>query len=85
MVNGTRSAEQVLKAIRKNARKHGYTVARLPKRGKGSHTMWVVLDNNNNEIGRVGLTGHSGQMSQTVTRSNEKALEEIFGKGWLDK
>lgn len=85
MVNGTRSAEQVLEAIRKNARKHGYTVTRLPKRGKGSHTIWVVLDKDNRQIGRVGLTGHAGQMSQTVTRSNEKALEGIFGKGWLDK
>ena len=57
----------------------------LPKRGKGSHTIWVVLDESGNELGRVGLTGHSGSMSQTVTRSNEQALLDLFGEGWLDK
>lgn len=72
------------KAIRKNARAHGYTVANLPKRGKGSHTIWVVLDADGNEVGRVGLVGHSGDMSWTVTRSVEQALEPIFGEGWLN-
>lgn len=76
---------QVLKAMRKNARKNGWSVAQLPKRGKGSHTIWAVLDADGVEKGRAALTGHAGQMSQTVTRSNEAALEEIFGKGWLDK
>ena len=56
----------------------------LTRRGKGSHSIWVVLDPDGEELGRVGLTGHSGQMSQTVTRSNESALEHLFGKGWLD-
>jgi hypothetical protein len=85
MVNGTRSATEVLKAIRKNARRRSWTVEKLPKRGKGSHTIWVVVDDRGREIGRAALTGHAGQMSQTVTRSNEAALEGIFGKGWLDK
>jgi hypothetical protein len=85
MVNGTRSAQQVLRAARKNARKLGLTVEQLPKRGKGSHTIWVVLDDDGNEVGRLGLTGHAGQQSQTVTRSNEEALEGLFGEGWLDK
>lgn len=76
---------QVLKAIRKNARQHSWFVEQSPKRGKGSHTIWVVVDENGNQLARAALTGHSGQMSQTVTRSNEAALEEIFGKGWLDK
>ncbi|NRD10093.1 hypothetical protein [Rathayibacter agropyri] len=84
-MNGTRTAMQVLKAIRKNARQHGWSVEQSPKRGKGSHTIWVVVDENGNQLARAALTGHSGQMSQTVTRSNEAALEEIFGKGWLDK
>jgi hypothetical protein len=85
MVNGTRSAQQVLRAARKHARKLGLTVEQLPKRGKGSHTIWVVLDVDGNEVGRLGLTGHAGQQSQTVTRSNEEALEGLFGEGWLDK
>ncbi|MFB8229582.1 hypothetical protein [Cellulosimicrobium sp. NPDC055967] len=85
MVQGTRSASQVLKAARKHAKSLGCTVEQLPKRGKGSHTIWVVLDKEGTEVGRIGLTGHAGQMSQTVTRSNEDALEPLFGKGWLDK
>lgn len=56
----------------------------LPRRGKGSHTIWVVL-NGATEVGRVGLTGHSGDMSHTVTRSVEDALEPLFGKGWMDR
>jgi len=85
MVNGTRPAQQVLRAARKHARELGFTVEQLPKRGKGSHTIWVVLDDDGNEVGRLGLTGHAGQQSQTVTRSNEEALEGLFGEGWLDK
>ncbi len=71
--------------MRTLARLHGYTVEQLPKRGRGSHTIWAVRDADGNELGRVGLTGHPGAMSQTVTRSNEEALEPVFGKGWLDK
>ncbi|MCL2464285.1 MAG: hypothetical protein FWF28_04355 [Micrococcales bacterium] len=88
MVLGTRSAVQVLRAVREQARRRGWHVEQLPKRGKGSHTIWVVLDESGLELGRiglVGLAGHAGQQSQTVTRSNERALESIFGKGWLDK
>ena len=71
--------------IRKNARARGWKVKQQPKRGKGSHTIWVVLDEQGNEKGRVGLTGHSGDMSWKVTRSTEDALEPIFGEGWMDK
>ncbi|MFF2832139.1 hypothetical protein ACFVSK_10275 [Cellulosimicrobium cellulans] len=85
MVQGTRSAAQVLKAARKHARRLGMTVEQLPGRGKGSHTIWVILDQEGAEVARMGLTGHPGQMSQTVTRSNEENLESVFGKGWLDK
>ncbi|MCA5892188.1 hypothetical protein LEP48_02345 [Isoptericola sp. NEAU-Y5] len=85
MVRGRRSTQQVLKAVRTNARRLGYAVEKLPKVGKGSHTIWVVVDPEGKEIGRIGLTGHSGQQSQKVTRSNEEALEGVFGEGWLDK
>lgn len=84
MVQGQRSSREVLKAVRKHAKLHGWTVQQLPKRGKGSHSIWVVLDNDGKELGRIGLTGHAGAQSPTVTRSNEEALEPIFGKGWLD-
>lgn len=75
----------MLKAIRREARRHDYTVVDFPKRGKGSHTIWIVRDGGGVEIGRIGLTGHTGDMSWTVTRSCEDALEPIFGEGWLDR
>ena len=71
--------------MRRRARELGLTVERLPKGGKGSHTIWVVRDARGAEVGRVGLTDHAGQQSQIVTRSNEQALERAFGKGWLDR
>ena len=83
-MQGQRSAREVLRAVRKHAKLHGWDVEQLPKRGKGSHTIWVVLDEAGKEIGRIGLTGHAGKQSPTVTRSNEEALLPIFGEGWLD-
>jgi hypothetical protein len=44
-----------------------------------------VRDTDGREIGRVALTGHAGDMSWTVTRSIEQALEPIFGEGWMDR
>jgi hypothetical protein len=73
----------VLKAVRRLARKHGYTVAVLPKRGKGSHTIWGVFASDGTEVGRFGLTGHHGPMSHTVTDNAEEALVDLFGEGWL--
>jgi hypothetical protein len=66
-------------------RRHGWTVEQLPRRGKGSHAVHVIRDTGGQEIGRVALTGHAGDMSWTVTRSIEQALEPIFGEGWTDQ
>lgn len=85
MVNARKTTKQALRLIRRNARQHGWTTHQLPARGKGSHTIWVVLDEDGTEVGRVGLTGHTGEMSWHVTRSIEQALEPLFGKGWMDK
>ncbi len=78
-----KTASDVLKAMRRHARRNGWTVEQLPKRGKGSHAIWAVVDENGEGRGRIGLTGHSGEMSHTVTRSCEEALEPIFGEAWL--
>ncbi|MGH3446770.1 MAG: hypothetical protein ACRDQA_01995 [Nocardioidaceae bacterium] len=85
MVDARKTTKQALKMMRRHARRHGCTIEKLPKRGKGSHTIWAVVDGEGNEVGRAGLTGHPGEMSWTVTRSTEEALEHLFGKGWLDK
>ena len=85
MVQARKSATTALRLIRRNARRHELIVEQLPKRGRGSHTIWVVLDADGREVGRVALTGHTGDMSWTVTRSIEAALEPVFGEGWMDK
>lgn len=79
------TAQQALKLMRRHARRHGWAVAQVPRRGKGSHTVWIVVDEPGNELGRAALTGHSGDMTWTVTRSIEEALAPIFGEGWMDK
>jgi len=71
--------------MRLQARLRGLTVTQLPGRGKVSHSIWVVLDDGGHELGRIGLTGHAGAMTRTVTRSCEEALEPVFGEGWLDR
>lgn len=85
MVQGQRTALQVLRIARKAARDIGYTIEQLPKRGQGSHSIHVVLDQDGREVTRLALVGHSGAMTPTVTRSVEEAGEVAFGKGWLDK
>lgn len=85
MVEGRKTARQALTLIRKQARQRGWSVEQLAKRGKGSHSVYVIRDTEKKEIGRVALTGHTGDMSWLVTRSVEHALEPIFGQGWMDR
>ena len=85
VVEGRKTAKQALTLIRRHARRHGWSVEQLPKRGKGSHTVHVVRDTDGQEIGRVALIEHARDMSWTVTRSTEQALEPIFGAGWMDR
>lgn len=75
----------MLAAARRAARVKHLSVEQLPKRGKGSHTIYGVFDADGNEVARLALTGHSGAMSPTVTRSIEEAGAVAFGEGWLDK
>jgi len=79
------TSKQALNLIRRRARRLGWSVEQLPKRGKGSHSVHVVRNDQGQEVGRVALTGHAGDMSWTVMRSVEQALEPIFGTGWMDR
>jgi hypothetical protein len=85
VVTSPKTARQVLTLIRRHARRRGWSVEQLPKRGKGSHSIHVLRDGQGQEVGRVALVGHTGDMSWTVTRSVEQALEPIFGEGWMDR
>jgi hypothetical protein len=79
------TAGQALSLIRKLARQHGYKVAQLPGRGKGSHSMHVLLDSAGNEVTRFGLTGHTKDMSWTMLRAIEDHLANQFGEKWMEK
>jgi hypothetical protein len=52
-------------------------------RGKGSHRRFRLLDAQGREVARFGLVSHPGDMSWTVNRSVEQALEDVFGEGWM--
>ena len=85
MVNKRMKAPAVLRLVKKLARQHGLSVKELPKRGKGSHTMYAVLDATDTDVGRFGLTGHGGELSWTVLGNTEDSLSHLFGEKWMEK
>ncbi len=76
---------QALQLIRKAARGAGLYVAELPSRGKGSHRIYALFDSAGQEIRRFGMTSHPRDLSWKVLQSIEDALEEHFGKKWMEK
>jgi len=77
--------EEALRLIRKRARELNLAVEEQKGRGKGSHRLFRLVDADGAEVARFGLVSHPGDMSWTVTRSVEEALEEVFGEGWMDE
>lgn len=84
MVNRRMKPAQVLTLVRKLARRHDLTVEELPKRGKGSHRIFVLVDPEGNEVGRFGLTGHSRDLSWKVLESTEDSLAHLRGVKWTE-
>lgn len=84
MVNRRMKPAQVLTLVRKLARRHDLTVEELPKRGKGSHRIFVLVDAEGNEVGRFGLTGHSRDLSWKVLESTEGSLAHLFDEKWTE-
>jgi hypothetical protein len=61
-------------------------VAQLKGRGKGSHAVFAILDRDDNEVARFGLTGHGDrEMSWTMMRQIESGLAHLFGEGWMER
>jgi hypothetical protein len=75
----------LLRLITRHARAHGLEVQELPKRGKGSHRRYVVVDADGDVVARFGLTGHSQELSWTVLRSTEEAMAPLFGPKWMEE
>lgn len=84
MVNRRMKPAQVLTLVRKLARRHHLTVEELPKRGKGSHRIFVLVDAEGNEVGRFGLTGHSRDLSRKVLENTERSLAHLLGEKWTE-
>ncbi len=74
----------MLSLVRKRARGHNLRVAELAGRGKGSHTLYLILDARDEEVGRFAMTGHSREMSWTVMNSIEQTLTPLFGEKWTE-
>ncbi|MGH3779070.1 MAG: hypothetical protein ACRDRO_00195 [Pseudonocardiaceae bacterium] len=74
----------MLTLIRKLVRQHHLTVEELPKRGKGSHRIFVLVHAEGNEVGRFGLTGHSRDLSWKVLENTERTLAHLFGEKWTE-
>lgn len=75
---------RVLTLVRRLARQHDLTVEELPKRGKGSHRIFVLVDVAGTEVGRFGLTGHSRDLSWKVLESTERSLAHLLGARWTE-
>jgi hypothetical protein len=92
VVKGPKKASDAVTLLRKAVRKADGTWAVRPltdargrTRGKGSHEIWAVYDEDGNELARGSVTSHPGDMSWKVTRGFEADFEELLGGGWMDR
>jgi len=90
MVVKRMTASQAHHLVRKVARKNNMSVVQVTKpqggsRGKGSHAVHALLDQDGNEVARFGLTGHAEDMSWKLLRRLEDTLAPWFGQKWMEK
>ena len=92
MVQGTKTASQAERHLRTATRrlKKGWTVEEVPgkggrRRGRGSHKMVGLYDENRIMLAWTTIPQHPGDLSAVVTREIEATFEPYFGKGWMDK
>jgi hypothetical protein len=82
-------AERVLrKAVRRLGK--GWTVGEVPtrsgrRRGKGSHKMIGLYDENQAMLAWTVIPQHPGDLSPLVAREIEAAFEPLLGKGWMGR
>jgi hypothetical protein len=92
MVQGARTAAQAERSLRRAARRlgKGWTVDEVPgkggrRRGKGSHRMVGLHDEDGNMLAWTTIPQHPGDLSSVVIREIEATFEPHFGKGWMDR
>jgi hypothetical protein len=85
VVNKRLRPTALLTLTRKRARKFGFTLAEGPGRGKGSHRLFLLLDQDELEVGRFTVPDHARELSWTVLRSIEEALAHGLGERWMEE
>ncbi|SDU62919.1 hypothetical protein SAMN04488563_3353 [Jiangella alkaliphila] len=76
-------AAAVLQLARKAARANGLKIELLPKRGKGSHAIYLVMKDAE-EVARFTLTNHTQDVSWKVLGQIEAGLAHLFGEKWME-
>ena len=85
VVNRRLSARQLMAVVRSQARLHDLSVIEFVGRGKGSHRVYLMLDIDGVERGRITVTDHPGDLSWSVLRDIEKKLTQVFVPRWTEK
>jgi hypothetical protein len=80
-------AERLMRRAAREQRK-GWTVDEVRgkggrKRGKGSHRMVGLYDEDGKQLAWTVIPQHPGDLSPKVTRQIEATFEPYFGKGWI--
>lgn len=85
MVNRRLSARQLMARVRSHARLYDLSVIEFVGRGQGSHRVYLVLDRDGVERGRITITDHPEDLSWSVLRDIERKLTHLFGPRWTEK
>lgn len=92
MVQGSRTAAQAERLLRRAVRRTGkpWSVLELTgrggrRRGKGSHKMIGLYDQGHVMLAWTTVPQHPGDLSPVVAREIEATFEPYLGKGWMDK
>ncbi|GLW80507.1 hypothetical protein Aglo01_49880 [Actinokineospora globicatena] len=85
MVNKRLRPTALLRLTRKVARQHKRSPVEEPGRGKGSHRLYLLLDEAGAEVGRIVVPDHARELSWTVLRGIEEALAGEMGERWMEE
>jgi hypothetical protein len=92
MAQGPVTAGEAERLLRRAARRisKGWTVKEVPgkggrRRGKGSHKMIGLYDQDGAILAWTTIPQHPGDLSSRVSREIEATFEPHLGKGWMGR
>ena len=88
MLTAAQAERQLRKAVRRLRR--NWTVGEVAgrdgrRRGKGSHKMIGLYDENQVVLAWTTVPQHPGDLSPLVAREIEATFEPMLGKGWMGR